>query len=1244
MIINSDFNKGLSNRFSLLKQPPGTYVNARNIVLDPQGTVRSELGTLAINSDLSLLTNGKVLGYTSINDTIILLVTSDEGSSIFNLTTNQYILKTGTHDSLITDDLLNFTEDIDVVSRTNYKGDIILYFVDSINTPKRVNCSDTYASIEEVKSKTSLFLLPNLPRVSNLEVKTTGSLPTGLYSFAARLVTASGNATTFSTISDPIPIVDENNYVGEVNVDGADPQTSSNKSIEISLSDIDTTYDYVEVAAITYNGSTNITTATVVLKKKITTSSMTLSYYSIDQLVEELVVDSLIEEATEYETAKHIVQKDNFLFLSNLTVKDTSQVDSLMETVANAITVHYTVKKEVQEAASLIDTAELVKSDATIVDWSLSESYPTNTVRLKPNSGGGFNNYKNPDYTFRYKGYQRDEVYSFAIVPIFKGGIKGFAYHIPGNTANYSTISSLGTDATADKRLRGWKNDDGTYHHRMPSASVVPIMDYSTSPVQVWINILGLEFKNINFPTELTSILEGFTIVRQRRNNPGDGIVVAQGIARRLIEKANTDLLFTPFAGRTKIEKLTGVVTDYTLDSKNNAEYNFFQFITPDHIHGLLTDSDIGLINSYKQTERRLLIKAADNGSESNSGTFDSVTSYGTYYNTLRNMKAGEGYSGYVNIPITIEPASTKIIKPFKTSNVTPITLSNGKSIKSCASTGGIILKGTQTIPVDNDIYTYNSSTTCQTYRYYASGIHVCYQRSAQETSAIYTTYNLQGNVYGYLSDATYIKVQEIFFDDNPGTSIQVYGGDTFVGRYNFNISEEQEISGAKTATNIDVWLETKGNYSFRHYNETEINGTTITEGTLPYAPKYKILRDTDPVTSGILGIWDYDSSYGFANGYNKQYHFENVVNQYYPKDDTFSVVSNFPNRTIYSLQAFEEEQSDAYRTFLVNNYHDIPKETGEITNTFVYNNILYLHTSHSLWRSFVNEKTFVNTSTGQTVLGNGGLFPIPSQQLYTQEGGYAGSSAKYGCVNTPYGRVFIDNHQKLVFLLVGSEDLKEISNPYMNNYFQSIINNAVNYQAGYDPLNKRAILQLGTESISFSFEKQAWASYHDYVPDKFIIKDNKLLITSGTDIAELGTGIVNTYFGSHYDTQLDLALNDNYSITKVFRNIKWIQDYKDDIFSQIVLETESYTTGNVTPVLVDSFISEQEFLPLGSQHVNLIGGEYRMTIPPDHSSVNELFTPSIKGKYGLLKLTYAGITNPLVLQHIQTEYLNVAE
>ena len=93
------------------------------------------------------------------------------------------------------------------------------------------------------------------------------------------------------------------------------------------------------------------------------------------------------------------------------------------------------------------------------------------------------------------------------------------------------------------------------------------------------------------------------------------------------------------------------------------------------------------------------------------------------------------------------------------------------------------------------------------------------------------------------------------------------------------------------------------------------------------------------------------------ANSYimNKDYNKVNIENIFMPLPLQFDFCSacheDFPFRIAYSEQGFQEEQKDLFKSFLTNNYRDIPAHRGEIWNMWTLDNAVFVHTKESLWR-----------------------------------------------------------------------------------------------------------------------------------------------------------------------------------------------------------------------------------------------------------------------------------------------------
>jgi hypothetical protein len=156
--------------------------------------------------------------------------------------------------------------------------------------------------------------------------------------------------------------------------------------------------------------------------------------------------------------------------------------------------------------------------------------------------------------------------------------------------------------------------------------------------------------------------------------------------------------------------------------------------------------------------------------------------------------------------------------------------------------------------------------------------------------------------------------------------------------------------------------------------------------------------------------------------------------------------------------------------------------------NTFIFSNNFFHHTEYGLWLSFFNPNTIQSTSQGDVVLGNAGIFKIPSKLILDTKGGYMGTMDKSG-TNTPFGRVFLDHKQGKIFLFAGESPV-EISDLGLFDFFREFVNTNDKYSMGYDWANKRLLISRiannKQQAISFYPKTQTWTSFHDFVPVEY--------------------------------------------------------------------------------------------------------------------------------------------------------------
>ena len=302
--------------------------------------------------------------------------------------------------------------------------------------------------------------------------------------------------------------------------------------------------------------------------------------------------------------------------------------------------------------------------------------------------------------------------------------------------------------------------------------------------------------------------------------------------------------------------------------------------------------------------------------------------------------------------------------------------------------------------------------------------------------------------------------------------------------------------------------------------------------------------------------------------GYNKDFSVRNTYTKYnpllYSYDYCSKCLNKYPNRIIWSQVQSEEQMSDSYRVYKPLDYTDLPANRGPITSMNYKENNLLIRTTESAFVKQPNPQT-LNASGVTVTLGTGDFLSVPPIEILSNTLGYCGQQHVYDHVDTPHGLVWINQRSGKVFNYAGG--VEEISRFKMYHWFnnnlpsnieQYLSDNGFTYdkdtfscKLGYDPKTERLILhkkdyqprfrktihtrysngylyeglnkldyndpeQFVNKSftISYSFRKKMWESFHSYQPD-FIFGNNTHYYTTVQD----GVWVHNNYskFGNYY-------------------------------------------------------------------------------------------------------------------------------
>lgn len=230
------------------------------------------------------------------------------------------------------------------------------------------------------------FLVPN---IEVAEVDIDGELTAGTVQFAIQYANSNGEAyTSYYSVTNPLPIADTTKITPDFNY-------KVNKSVKLSITNIDTTgyYDYINVAVIeSVNG---ITTPYLIGTFDVTGSTKQIIYSG--QKKKDLNIDDIFEKYPIYDNAEDVTTAQDILIWSQLTSVER---------------VNY------QKIANKLE-----------LNWV--------TNRLKDDA------YKDPLKAQKYKSEMRDEIVSYELCFILKNGHQTDGFHIPGREAISSELSYI---------------------------------------------------------------------------------------------------------------------------------------------------------------------------------------------------------------------------------------------------------------------------------------------------------------------------------------------------------------------------------------------------------------------------------------------------------------------------------------------------------------------------------------------------------------------------------------------------------------------------------------------------------------------------------------------------------------------------------------------------------------------------------------------------------------------------------
>lgn len=601
-------------------------------------------------------------------------------------------------------------------------------------------------------------------------------------------------------------------------------------------------------------------------------------------------------------------------------------------------------------------------------------------------------------------------------------------------------------------------------HHKMPDTTLEE--HFTTSGGKTYILPLGLKFDNISFPSEYSSEIAGYYIVREQRTE-NNKTILDKGIIHEnayftvnINDKGDKDYFVqTTVGGRHHREEnaggnwdrawipnkssidvdcgntVTGTLTEigpgiFAYLIENNISYNH----KSQSFHGPVSKFLKPSFNTSLFKIERILtgkteIITSDNQSINDLSRYHYNTDYTS--SSVFNTSDKQTNISLEKNPIYINPHSEL-----------PLGYLSKAFINSCSQETCVF--------ESKDPFYWISQNDTQNDVSLTEG-------NEYDANVFYGSLkNYNKNIYGQAGLQKYFKTHTCMINKNRTSTVQ-FGGDCFITKFSFFKSAYTKLCscyGCNTGNSEDFevdknmityFVESEVNTELRHYdiNNLADNANTFWDffnGTLQdfFNIDWNGFTFNDDPLLGAGAPWNQNLYMKNLYLYNRDYSMSDTVKPYFSLESNYQYckecAESFPQRIHYSETGNQEEKSDNYRIFYANNYRDLPAHTGPITNLFINFDDLYAHTALGLYK-IITKPYQINTNQATLYVGTGEFFSVPPRQLVSVDYGYAGSTQKFATKATEHGTIFVDDSTGKIFML--TDQLKEISLEGMRNWFE---------------------------------------------------------------------------------------------------------------------------------------------------------------------------------------------------------------
>ena len=1129
--------KGLNSNPYKDLVPSGSWLDARNIVIEKDNSVTTENGFIEL---LSLSPNDVVIGKaeqsTKFYYFIVNTVTGISSIIEINIPLNTPIV-----DTIISSQYLNFNVNHPILAKVtaNYKNETILIWTDNYNPVRFLN-----ADVDEVGlSPSKEFLNPSnvdlllhyvafdSGKIDLLDVEDTGgNLESGIYQVAFKYLTFDGIESNVVDISPPIHIEKSLLSDSTFSYTGCEPSTITSKQIKLQLSRLD--LKYKKVAIYLFYTSNGITKSCLYSNVKIPNPDYQFVISDLS-LVDFSTLNEILVPSISISKANCLT-----LYQANVVYGNVSTFqESNFQSVANNTKIKW------------------IKEDVTITNIEKAISLTTN-----------HHSYKDNKKTFYLKSFKAGEVYAFYIAFKFKDGNYSSAYHIPGNdleigdndVITLDTVKKLSSNPVNKYQVFDTSKSDGTMgkfinknefydtnlgltgnvrHHRFPDINTLQGYGHK------FLNTLyGGSYNNrFIFSPSYTS---GSYSVTATNSNNTVGTTTYVTFDNRLY------MIYTAIQSQwINLESRAALnITNNTTDQESQIHIFKFknrvgdQFLNKDNLDSffgydkvILTD----VISTVKLEPTECLCIAVDINPN-----ISTVTLTGSF--------TGSCHVGVQNpemtyaVPLGIEVSNVFIPNTLKKDIIGwEIFYAKRNAANSTIAAQDVIKDYRSLHNSYNNAYNRAYSFDLLTFKplnpdYIKSELYIGFSNASSNTNYLKPTivenpayYQNYTTAVSKITDGEYVSAntfRDVFFINSNDTSnhfsfkqsdsiaklgsddkdfylvnfcylkedcyfdfsqqelistgicvdkdlsvSKIYGGDTYIC-YQGIVSGELDADWGSTIFNTKIT-------SKLFAVESTSNIYLRYEGKEWYQKFYpKTYSGNVTIPSG--------ADAGLLNGNYSEYKSES----HKPLLEKIAVVFNYNNYLadnklsdfkFYISESMQKESSKYYfRIIKANSYFIMQnKEKGAITNLATMNNTLLIHQRYSLYIAAIKDR--IVTLNEEIYLGVGNLLDRNPENVDIDDLGFAGCITKFAAIVTKYGYLFADKESYKVYLFNGKLiDISTSIKEYLREFFDysiSITDNPFFLNGctmSFDSKYNRLLLTKIVKNTSINYDKSDTLSY----------------------------------------------------------------------------------------------------------------------------------------------------------------------